>query len=263
VVSIVKRADPRRGSVGNRRMRHHETTERRVLLLGWHAVISVPPRSTLSGESHTAPTHAVPPPEGTNGLAVASLALGIIPACGGLPALVLGIVALRRVSETGQKGKGHAIAGIGLGILWMVVIAAVAVVGLPFDAERDASGRIVDGGQIPVTSARVGDCLKELPEESSVNTLSAVPCAQPHVAEVIGAFDLAEQVPFLKFANGEVDDECSRILTAYAPDAVDEVSRFYYLSQYSKDTRGQTVTCIAVHEQPRTGSLTSDSPMGT
>ena len=78
----------------------------------------------------------------TNGLAIASLILGIcgiciIGICAPI-ALILGAVSLSQIKKTGQGGKGMAITGIVLGIigsivwlgwfiLWMVGIAAMGI----------------------------------------------------------------------------------------------------------------------------------------
>ena len=77
----------------------------------------------------------------TNGLAIASLVLGIaqIFLCiiGGILALVFGYISRRQIDESGgtQGGRGMAIAGIilgwigiGLGIAYIVVIVIAAIV---------------------------------------------------------------------------------------------------------------------------------------
>ncbi|MFZ4517960.1 MAG: DUF4190 domain-containing protein [Microthrixaceae bacterium] len=57
----------------------------------------------------------------SNGLAVAALVCGILILCfgclTGIPALVLGILGLRKSNELGGTGKGQAIAGIVLGAI--------------------------------------------------------------------------------------------------------------------------------------------------
>jgi hypothetical protein len=75
------------------------------------------------------------PTTGTNGLAIASLVLGIIWLywVGSVLALVFGYVALNQIKKTGgqQAGRGMAIAGVvlgwvGVGILVVAVIAGAA-----------------------------------------------------------------------------------------------------------------------------------------
>ncbi len=76
-----------------------------------------------------------PASPGTNGLAIASLILGIVWVfgVGAILALIFGIVALRQIDRTpGQGGRGLAIAGIVLGgvgiagLVLFIVLAAVA-----------------------------------------------------------------------------------------------------------------------------------------
>jgi hypothetical protein len=72
---------------------------------------------------------AVTPVAGTNGLAVASLACGLVQfACGPLtaiPAIVFGHVALHQIKRTGGQGAGLALTGLILG--WATVILIVVV----------------------------------------------------------------------------------------------------------------------------------------
>jgi Domain of unknown function (DUF4190) len=69
----------------------------------------------------------------TNGLAIASMVLGIVWVwwIGSILALIFGLVARRQIKERGQKGDGMAIAGIVLGCvgaatLILVIILAIA-----------------------------------------------------------------------------------------------------------------------------------------
>jgi hypothetical protein len=75
------------------------------------------------------PNYGTPP--GTNGMAIASLVLGI---CGffcvtPFVGLGLGIAALSRTSKTGQAGRGLAIAGIILSSLWIALFVLLTVIG--------------------------------------------------------------------------------------------------------------------------------------
>ena len=72
---------------------------------------------------------AVTPVAGTNGLAIASLACGLVQLVFGpvtaIPAVVFGHVALHRIKRTGEQGAGLALAGLILG--WTTVILIVVV----------------------------------------------------------------------------------------------------------------------------------------
>jgi hypothetical protein len=102
---------------------------------------SAPP---TSGSPYAAPyaspygPYQAAPTAGTNGMAIASLVLGIvglvlcccygIGAVPGLVGAILGHIGLKQIKERGQEGRGMAIAGIATG--WTAVAVAAIFVGL-------------------------------------------------------------------------------------------------------------------------------------
>ena len=70
-----------------------------------------------------------PPDPGTNGLAVASLVVGIVGLffCFGALGIILGNIANHQIAESGQAGRGMATAGIILGILAILWVAVRAI----------------------------------------------------------------------------------------------------------------------------------------
>lgn len=76
-------------------------------------------------------------PVGTNGLAIASLVTAIVGGCfyglGAIVAIILGVVALNQIKQTGQQGRGLAIAGIAVGAsviaLWLIFVVFIVAVG--------------------------------------------------------------------------------------------------------------------------------------
>lgn len=88
--------------------------------------------STLNADSPP----IVLPPRTTSGLAIGSLVSGIFWACGlgAIAALILGYLALRQIRREPLriKGKGMAVAGIILGWLGIVGLAAVIFLGVYF-----------------------------------------------------------------------------------------------------------------------------------
>ena len=83
--------------------------------------------------------------------------------------------------------KFLAYAAVGLG----VVAYNVAT-----EADRDASGTIVSGGNVDAFTMRVGDCFDDTAALGSevggeVSSLPAVPCADPHDNEVYAIFDVS------------------------------------------------------------------------
>jgi uncharacterized protein DUF4190/uncharacterized protein DUF4339 len=104
------------------------------------SALNIPPRTTAAPPvppslppSSPAPLSSPQPaaPSKTSGLAIASLILGILafPTCGigGLVGLILGIVALIKISNSGGRleGKGMAITGIVLSSLFLLIAPAL------------------------------------------------------------------------------------------------------------------------------------------
>ena len=113
-----------------------------------------------------------PPPGGgprTNGPAIASLILGLlgcIPLLGSLLAIVLGFVGIRKARDPQVGGKGLAIAGIILGVLWLGIYAAfggtILAVVRGTAAERETAKAFVTdlaAGKVDAVAARNGDAL--------------------------------------------------------------------------------------------------------
>ena len=90
-----------------------------------------------------AQTYATKPP--LNGLAVASLVLGLLWLnwFGSILALLLGYMAKSQIDQRGESGRGLAIAGIVLGWVGVATLVLVVVVGL------------VGGPEVPSASAAV------------------------------------------------------------------------------------------------------------
>lgn len=85
-------------------------------------------------QGYPPPGYGYPPHPGTNGLAIASLVLGIlwIYWVGSILALVFGYVARNQIKASGQTGAGMAVAGIvlgwvGVGTLALLMMGALSV----------------------------------------------------------------------------------------------------------------------------------------
>jgi hypothetical protein len=153
-------------------------------------------RSPSSGPSPAAPSPAGPspanpppgPPPGpaptsaprrpTDGVAVAALVSGLVAA---IPVtLVLGPLALIRVSRSGARGRALAITGLVLAGLWTVAAAIVAAAIIT----RPPPPKPVTLPQ--VFSLRAGECLNS--GASGISGVHVVGCAQAHEAEVFATF---------------------------------------------------------------------------
>lgn len=87
--------------------------------------------STTDWQSFSAERPVAPsaPARGFNKLAIVSLVVGIlwVGGLGAILALILGIVGLKQIKRSGQRGKGLAIAGIVLGCLGVLTLIVVSV----------------------------------------------------------------------------------------------------------------------------------------
>jgi Domain of unknown function (DUF4190)/Septum formation len=127
------------------------------------------------------------PAPGTNGFAIASFVLGLLG--GVLLSVIFGIVALKKLRDRPQRGKGLAIAGLCLSGVWLVGTAAVLVVVSVTAAQRSATtGQITNSGHLDVFSLHAGDCFQNpsgSQPDPGLAQVTAVPCASSHNAQVI------------------------------------------------------------------------------
>ncbi|MBO9522202.1 MAG: DUF4190 domain-containing protein [Nocardioidaceae bacterium] len=203
------------------------------------------------------PAYQPPRKTGTNGFAIASLVFGIIGGC--LLGLIFGIVALNQIKKNGQQGRGMAIAGIVLSVLWFLVIVVLGVVGAMDSAERDEKGTITDSGQVNSKDLEVGDCIRALEETKALADVPAVPCAEPHRGEVYAVVQLpGVEYPSEATFDKQSGQRCSNQLKKIAPAAFRDpkVDIFYvYPLERSWAAGDHEVTCIATTTETRTGSI--------
>jgi hypothetical protein len=205
------------------------------------------------------PAHRPPPPPQakTSGFAIASLVFGLIG--GVLLSVVFGIIALRRISRRGLRGKGFAIAGLVLSGLWTLLIVVAVVVALATDAERDPGGRVTDSGSESVFDLRVGDCMNDLEETDRELAVEVAPCGELHDAEAVSQFDLPEgRWPGMSFITREAERRCLDSVGSAAAGAprAGEIEAFYFHpteESWRRDDR--TVLCVALFPDPRRGQL--------
>lgn len=96
--------------------------------------------------------------------------------------------------------------------------------GFDDNTTRNDQGEIVEPGGLGAFTMRVGDCV-QVPAEEMVESMEAVPCAEPHDAQVFAKFDVADAP---EYGQSRVDDEAgqgcyerwsSAIGTVYEEDA--------------------------------------------
>lgn len=154
---------------------------------------------------------------------------GIIPCSAGILGITFGIIALRRIRQGKDTGRGMAIAGIVLGTCWLVFSAVVVTVGVTSGPDRASDGSVTGKGSVAVSSLQTGDCPSALPDRTA-RTLTLVPCSEPHRAEVYATFpisgsDYPGEAEVTRFADGG----CAERLSAYVGKAKEDSFDVYYL----------------------------------
>jgi len=170
-----------------------------------------------------------------------------------------GIAALRQIPRRGQSGKGLAIGGLVLSALWTIGIAAVIAIAVLTGAQRSEGGQVTEAGSVNVFDVRVGDCIEEIAEDPSATSVDAVPCAEPHRAEVISTITLPDgEWPGERSVFSEADRGCPEALeTETAPSSRDGLETFYlHPTERSWELQDdRDIVCIALTAQPRSGSV--------
>ncbi len=234
-----------------------------------------------------------PAQQGTNGLAIASLVSGVLGflCLTAIAAVVLGVVALGQIRRTGKKGKGLAIAGIVLGVLWLLgaivlVPAGIAAYERATDTETTATAdpaptpssettepstttspepTTETTSEPPVETAVVlaaGDCISDpaILTGGDVPQSAVVDCAEPHYAEAYAEFELPESTypgeeAVTLAAEQGCDTEFEPFVGLPYQESVFEVF-YYYPTEESWDVdRGVVCVLLDPSGEPVTGSL--------
>jgi hypothetical protein len=138
------------------------------------------------------------------------------------------------------------------------VLGIVATLGLLVVVAGVVLYLVVGKDIVTATDVKVGDCLKEIPNDARVLTVSTVGCEEPHAGEVFSVLlmpdgDFPGQPAIEKYA-----DKCSPELASYAPKAMtDDAIQLYVLYPTAEtwEQGDRAVTCIATLEPPRAGSI--------
>jgi hypothetical protein len=117
---------------------------------------------------------------------------------------------------------------------------------------------LVGKGVVTATDVKVGDCLKEIPDDTQVMTVNTIGCEESHAGEVFAVLmmpdgDFPGQPAIEKYA-----DKCSPELERYSPAAITDDSVQLYVLYPTAETWEQgdrAVTCIATLDPARTGTL--------
>jgi hypothetical protein len=211
------------------------------------------------------PTYAPPPvelPRPSRVLAFWALAISLV-SCFGITAvlaIILAIVALVKVKSGQAAGKGIAITAIVISMLGLLLFAGVVAFStwlFETSAHRGADGRIDEAGRLFTLDMRVGDCLQEVDLTKTVFTTTGVPCADPHVGEVVGVVDIDMTGPFpgTDVIDREASRMCAEAVDRYTGGAFGVEDTFYLGPIEESWEADKGVICIVELATPRTGSI--------
>jgi hypothetical protein len=139
---------------------------------------------------------------------VATLVSGIVPA---VPlTLVLGPVALIRISRTKARGRSLAITGLVLAGLWTIAVAIGGAVYLTQHHHQSARPAALPR----VFKLRTGQCVDSA--RSGMSSPTVVSCGQAHDAEVFGTFQVTgHRYPGATAVRQQADQGCAARLSGY------------------------------------------------
>jgi hypothetical protein len=171
--------------------------------------------------------------------------------------IIFGIIALRQIAKTLQRGRGMAIAGILIGAL--VALAWVAL----FAFFISSASSVMDetpratSGQAFVDELQPGDCFSGLREDVT-DEVTLLSCAEPHQAQVIVTPTLDGDFPGAEEAVELAGERCEVEVEPLIRDEVTEVLDLYFFApESSLDWRlDRSVQCVlAAVDGEMTGSL--------
>ncbi|MBT3151499.1 DUF4190 domain-containing protein [Streptomyces sp. CHD11] len=203
------------------------------------------------------------PPAAVNGVAIASLVLGVLcflPAFG----LVLGLIALRQIRRRGERGRGMAVAGsllssLGLA-LWTLMLATGAAADFWEGVEDAARAESIH-------TLRKGDCFNARGGlDGWADEAAPVSCDREHDGEVFALVTLpGGAYPGDDSLGDTADDRCYELRDDYAMDrwALPATVEVYYFVPTPESWRfgDRGITCVFGHrdgESRTTGSLRRD-----
>ncbi|MEV4560170.1 DUF4190 domain-containing protein [Kitasatospora sp. NPDC049285] len=227
------------------------------------------------GPGYPYPGYPYPPQQqGSSGLAITALVLGLLGCCAGVGGIGFGIGALNQIKRTGRAGRGMAIAGIVLGSLWLlisiVVLATMDYNDPAFDSRRSTWGSTPTAtAKAPDTpqafSLTQGQCFNKA---SGTGRVRVVDCAQQHYGEVYWSGltpQMTSTYPGDAKIKKDADKLCDDHLDGYVMDtwSLPESVNIHYFHP-GEDTwdnvLGRRVVCFLIDDdKDRTGTLRKDA----
>ncbi|KUN82679.1 hypothetical protein AQJ66_21280 [Streptomyces bungoensis] len=203
-------------------------------------------------------------PAPVNGLAIASLVLGLLCCLPGV-GLVLGLIALPQIRRRGERGTALAVTGSVLSGLGLALSVLMFATGGASDFWKGFKEGARGGASISLVK---GECFDAPGGRLSGETydVDKVPCSGVHDGEVFASFRLrAGRYPGDDSVTGTADERCYGLQDAYAMDgwAVPGDVDVYYLTptEDSWSAGDREVTCVfgnVTEGRNLTGSLRND-----
>ncbi|WP_233213339.1 septum formation family protein [Mycobacterium hubeiense] len=136
----------------------------------------------------------------------------------------------------------------------VAVLAGVAVTALGAAAVLHLLAR----GSVDATKVSTGDCLAEIPDDTTVTRVDVVDCSEPHKGEVFAVLTMPDGDFPGHHAITRYQNRCEPQLSLQLPAAAADptIGLFVlYPTEDSWDRGDRAVTCIATTIDARTGTL--------
>jgi len=184
-----------------------------------------------------------PPPKRTlNRFAVVAMLLSVF---GGVLGIAFGIVALRQIGRTGQRGRTLAVDAIAVSVVVLLIGGGI----ITYRA-------LASPHRTDLLYISAGECVDDAHDADEVYSVPRVPCDGRHDAEVFATFEIRSDVADL---NAYASSECTSRLAAYAPAAASDPDlRVRHRIRTFSGLYGRMykILCLAGGDRgPRTGSL--------
>jgi hypothetical protein len=204
-----------------------------------------------------------PPPGGReapiDGYAIAAFIFGVL---GVFPlGIGFGIAALRRIALRGRRGRGLAIAGLGLSAMWTVAVVIAVLIPLYLSlngASRNSSGVITHKGSISALDLRIDDCVQLPSKLGPLATVTVIPCSQPHNGQVYTTIQATEaDYPGVTPLEQQGFAACDAALPGFLGTAASSLQVVALVpNQVSWASGDRVQTCVAVNRaQKFTGDI--------
>jgi hypothetical protein len=225
-----------------------------------------------------------------DGFAIASLLLGVfgITVIGAILSINFGIMALRRIRRTGQRGRGLAIAGLVFSTIWLVIVTFFVLGagksppqpsasggpsggpgsssgGHSSPASGDSSSPTAKPGSpaspgspsTNVFALHPGQCFQNPPAgqtELGVTYVTVVPCTKPHNAQAFVQFTVkGTSWPGTAAIQRQADSGCHDRINRNVDTSKIKKSmslRYLYPLESSWASGHRTITCLIVNSAP-------------